>query len=123
MIGGTKLDGFGASTAIGAYCQLCLSMKEADRAVVDCSILVMALLGRRASFRSQRGRTVTESGKRVQCRAAQGDYTVERQEHRHQKLICTPEIQELRTSEPLAQATGSTLGRFKQERSLRAVNA
>jgi hypothetical protein len=105
VIGEAKFDGFGASTAIGAYCQLCLRMKVADRAVVDRGILVIALPRRRASFRSERGRTMTEAGKRVQRRAAQGNHTVERQDQGQQKLIRAPGSQELKPSEPQVQYT------------------
>ena len=67
--------------------ELPLSMEVADRAVVDRGILAIALPRRRSLFRGERGRSMTEAGKRVQCRAAQGNDTVEHQAHGQLKLI------------------------------------
>src|SRR5208337_1392697 len=94
-----KLDGFGARTAIGVHCRLCLSMEVADRAVVDRSILALAVPRHCSLFRAERGRSMTEAGKRVQRRTAQGDDTVERQEHAQQELIRAAAVQKLTTLE------------------------
>jgi hypothetical protein len=104
VIRGAKLDGFGASTAIGVHCRLCLSMKVADRAVVDRGIFALAVPRHCSLFRAERGGSMTEAGKRVQCRTAQGNDTVERQEHAQQKLIRAPAGQEPTTLE----VTGSS---------------
>ncbi len=84
--------------------ELPLSMEVADRAVVDRGILAIAVPRHCSLFRAERGRSMTEPGKRVQCRTAQGDDTVERQEHAQQKLIRAPAGQKPTTLE----VTGSS---------------
>jgi hypothetical protein len=69
-------------------------MEVADRAVVDRGTLAIALPRHRSLFRAERGRSMTEAGKRVQCRAAQGNDAVEGQEGGRQKLIRAPTGQE-----------------------------
>ena len=88
-----------AGEAIRIGDELPLSMEVADRAVVDRGILAIALPRHRSLFRGERGRSVTEAGKRVQCRAAQGNDTVEHQAHGQQKLIRAPTGQESTTLE------------------------
>ncbi len=90
VVRGTKLDGFGASTAIATRCRLCLGMEMADRAVVDRAILAIAVPGDGSLFGGERGGSMTKAGKRVQRRTAQGNEPVERQEHAQQKCIRAP---------------------------------
>ena len=109
----------GAAIRIGD--ELPLSMEVADRAVVYCGILAIALPGRRSLFRGERGRSVTEAGKRVQCRAAQGNDTVEHQAHGQQKLIRAPTDQESTTPEVTGSCHWIDIAPLKPDRRLRLL--
>ena len=93
-----------AREAIRIGDELPLSMEVADRAVVDRGILAIALSRRRALFRGERGRSMTEAGKRMQCRAAQGNDTVEHQAHGQQKLIRALRVKSLQPSKSRVRA-------------------
>jgi len=99
--------------------ELPLSMEVADRAVVDRGILAIALPRHRSLFRGERGRSMTEAGKRVQCRAAQGNDTVEGQEHGHQKLIRAPTGQESTSLEVTASCHCIEITKLKPDRQLK----
>jgi hypothetical protein len=88
-----------AGEAIRIGDELPLSMEVADRTVVDRGILTIALPGHRSLFRGERGRSMTEAGKRVQCRAAQGNDTIEHQAHGQLTLIRAITSQESTTLE------------------------
>lgn len=87
FIGGANAHNVCAGEAMRVSDELPLSMEVANRAVVDHSILAITLPGYCSLFRGELGRSMTEAGKRVQRRAAQGNDTVERQKHAQQKLI------------------------------------
>ena len=93
-------------------------MEVADRAVVDRGILAIALPRHRSLFRGKRGRSMTEAGKRVQRRAAQGNDTVERQEHGHQKRIRATTGQESTSLEVAASCHCIEIKPLKPDRQL-----
>ena len=99
--------------------ELPLSMEVADRAVVDRGILAIALPRHRSLFRGERGRSMTEAGKRVQCRAAQGNDTVEHQAHGQQKLIRAPTGQESTTFEVTGSCHWIDIAPLQPDRRLR----
>jgi hypothetical protein len=99
--------------------ELPLSMEVADRAVVDRGILAIALPRHRSLFRAERGRSMTETGKRVQCRAAQGNDTVEHQAHGQLKLIRALTGQESTTLEVTASCHWIDIAPLKPDRRLK----
>ena len=108
-----------AGEAIRIGDELPLSMEVADRAVVDRGILAIALPRHRSLFRGERARSMTEAGKRVQCRAAQGNDTVEHQAHGQEKLIRAPTGQESTTLEVTGSCHWIDIAPLKPDRRLR----